>query len=192
MNNPAPVVGTPRITPASPPYEAAAAEAFAKVMPAGMEPLQLFRTMARSPRVLQKMFAGSLLDKGSLSLRTREILILRTTAACGSEYEWGVHVSMFAGRANLTETEVAATLAFPPDAASWPEPELLLLQLADDLHQHSRVSDPVWNGLAQHFSAEQLLEMLALIGYYHTISFMTNAVRLAPETFAARFEQKQG
>jgi hypothetical protein len=28
----------------------------------------------------------------ALSLRHRELLILRTTALCGAEYEWGVHV----------------------------------------------------------------------------------------------------
>ncbi|MES2103936.1 MAG: carboxymuconolactone decarboxylase family protein [Pseudomonadota bacterium] len=180
-------MSTPRILPASPPYEAAIAEAFGKIMPPGAEPLQLFRTMARNPRVLHKMFAGGLLDRGSISLREREILILRTTAACGSEYEWGVHVAMFAERARLTEQEVRSTLEFPADAGAWTVHEHLLLQLADELHRHSKVSDAVWNGLAAHYSEEQLLEMLAIAGYYHTISFISNAVGLAPETFAARF-----
>ncbi|WP_394780913.1 carboxymuconolactone decarboxylase family protein [Undibacterium sp.] len=179
--------GTPRIEPLSAPYEAAIAEAFAKVMPPGVEPLSLFRTMARSPRVLQKMFAGSLLDRGSISLREREILILRTTAACGSEYEWGVHVTMFAERAKLTEQQVRSTLVFPADASVWSGSELLLLQLADELHRDSKVTDAVWDALAAQYSDEQLLEMLAIAGYYHTISFITNAARLAPEGFAARF-----
>ncbi|MFZ6645765.1 carboxymuconolactone decarboxylase family protein [Undibacterium sp. TJN25] len=178
---------TPRIAPLTAPYEAAIAEAFAKVMPPGVEPLSLFRTMARSPRVLQKMFAGSLLDRGSIGLREREILILRTTAACRSEYEWGVHVTMFAERAKLTEQQVRSTLAFPADGSLWSDSELLLLQLADELHRDSKVTDAVWDGLAAHYSEEQMLEMLAIAGYYHTISFITNAVRLAPEGFAARF-----
>ncbi|HTD04044.1 carboxymuconolactone decarboxylase family protein [Undibacterium sp.] len=178
---------TPRIAPASAPYEAAIEAAFARAMPAGMEPLHLFRTMARSPRILRKMFAGSLLDSGGISLREREILILRTTAACGSEYEWGVHVTMFAGRAELTEQELRATLEFPANAEAWASQDLLLLQLADELHRHSQVSDAVWDSLTLHYSEEQLLEMLAIVGYYHTISFMTNVARLAPEAFAARF-----
>jgi hypothetical protein len=52
----------PRIAPVDAPYEAPIAEAFARIMPPGREPLKLFRTMARSPRVLQRMFAGGLLD----------------------------------------------------------------------------------------------------------------------------------
>ena len=87
-----------RIEPAAPPYEPAIAEALARIMPTGMEPLVLFRTMARNPRIFGKMFAGGLLDKGSLSLRQREIVIDRTTARLGCEYEWGVHVALFAAR----------------------------------------------------------------------------------------------
>ena len=64
-----------RIEPAAPPYEPAIAEALARIMPTGMEPLVLFRTMARNPRIFGKMFAGGLLDKGSLSLRQREIVL---------------------------------------------------------------------------------------------------------------------
>ena len=69
-----------RITPAEPPYQPAIAEALERIMPAGVEPLVLFRTMARSPRVFRKVFAGSLLDKGPLRLRRREIVIDRTMA----------------------------------------------------------------------------------------------------------------
>ena len=46
-------------------------------------------------------------------------MILRTTALCGSDYEWGVHVAWFAAAAGLTPGETAATVdgdpaAFPP------------------------------------------------------------------------------
>ena len=33
------------------------------------------------------MMAGGLLDKGSISIRLRELMILRTCAACGAEYD---------------------------------------------------------------------------------------------------------
>ncbi|MGD9886172.1 MAG: carboxymuconolactone decarboxylase family protein, partial [Reyranella sp.] len=69
-----------RIALAEPPYEPSIAAELARIMPPGVPPLALFRTMARSPRVFAKMFAGGLLDKGPLSLRHREIVIDRTTA----------------------------------------------------------------------------------------------------------------
>ena len=76
----------PRIAPAEPPYEPAIAAELARIMPPGVPPLVLFRTMAKSPRIFAKMFAGGLLDKGPLALRQREILIDRTTARLGCEY----------------------------------------------------------------------------------------------------------
>src|SRR5918996_128653 len=100
----------PRITPIEPPYEAEIAAALERIMPPGVPPLVLFRTMAKSPRVFAKLFAAGLLDKGPLSLRQREIVIDRTTARLGCEYEWGVHIALFAGKVGFGETEIAATV----------------------------------------------------------------------------------
>ena len=69
-----------RMSPAEEPFEPAISDALARIMPEGVEPLVLFRTLARSPRVFAKVFAGGLLDKGPLCLREREIIIDRTTA----------------------------------------------------------------------------------------------------------------
>ena len=100
-----------RITPAEPPYEPAIAAELERIMPPGVPPLMLFRTMAQSPRIFAKMFAGGLLDKGPLGLRQREIVIDRTTARLGCEYEWGVHIALFAERIGFTAEHVAATVA---------------------------------------------------------------------------------
>ena len=67
--------------------------------------------MGNDAVVLRKMRLGGLLDRGPVSLRHREIAILRTTGRLGSEYEWGVHVSFFADRAELSEAQRADTLA---------------------------------------------------------------------------------
>ena len=83
-----------RIAPIEPPYPADIQAEFDKIM-RGAPPLLLFRTVARNPRVLQRLLAGGLLDKGSIPLRIRELMILRTCALCGAEYEWGVHVAAF-------------------------------------------------------------------------------------------------
>jgi hypothetical protein len=48
------------------------------------------------------VMAGGLLDRGSIGLRDRAIVIDRACARCGSEYEWGVHVALFAARVGLT------------------------------------------------------------------------------------------
>lgn len=175
----------PRIAPLEAPYEETVAAAFNAFLPPGMEPLKLFRTQAHNPRVLQRMFAANLLDKGSIELRTRELVILRTCARCGSEYEWGVHVALFAQRAGLSKTDITATLATAPDGLS-PQ-EALLLQAVDALHDSAAIPDETWNGLTQHYTDAQLIELIALVGNYHTVSFITNAARIELESFAPRF-----
>jgi alkylhydroperoxidase family enzyme len=176
-----------RIAPAEPPYEPAIAEALNRIMPPGIEPLVLFRTMARSPRVFAKMFAGGLLDKGPLNLRQREIVIDRTTARLGCEYEWGVHIALFAGKVGFGEAEVAATVTGAPDADCWSASEQALIMLVDDLADQHTITDATWTIVSKHFDEAQILEAIALVGYYHTIGFLCRGLNLPLEAWSARF-----
>jgi alkylhydroperoxidase family enzyme len=177
----------PRVSPAEPPYEPAIAAELQRIMPPGMPPLVLFRTMAKSPRIFAKLFAGGLLDKGPLGLRQREILIVRTTARLGCEYEWGVHIAIFAERIGFTAEHVAATVAGPRDAACWTPEEQALIALVDDLVDRRAIAPATWTELAVHFDETQILEAIAVVGYYHTISFLCVGLELPLESYAARF-----
>jgi alkylhydroperoxidase family enzyme len=177
----------PRISPAEPPYEPTIATALERIMPPGMEPLVLFRTMAKSPRIFAKMFAGGLLDKGPLELRHREIVIDRTTARLGCEYEWGVHIALFSERVGFGAAEVGATVRGGADAACWSPQEQALLALVDDLVDERTIGTKTWSALAAHFDEAQIIEAIALVGYYHTISFLCNGLALPLEEYAARF-----
>ena len=95
-------MSTGRIAALEPPFSPEVAEALERIMPKGVPPLALFRTLAVNERVFHRLMAGNLLDRGSISLRERELVIDRTCARCGSEYEWGVHVAFFAERVHLT------------------------------------------------------------------------------------------
>jgi alkylhydroperoxidase family enzyme len=141
-------------------------------------------------RVFLRLMAGGLLDRGSLTLREREIVIDRTCFRCGSEYEWGVHVAFFGARAKLTEEETRDLCAEDPDATVFSPRERLLLSLCDELHTTADVSDALWAKLTSEWSPEQLVELVVLAGYYHVISFATNALRLPLEPFAARFDTR--
>lgn len=176
-----------RIDPATAPYEPQIAEALERIMPPGREPLVLFRTMARNPRVFGKMFAGGLLDKGALSLRQREIVIDRTTARLGCEYEWGVHVALFAERVKLDAEQVDAIVKGPADAACWMPDEQALLALVDDLIDQRTIGAATWSDARSHFDEAQVIEAIALVGYYHTISFLCRGLELPLEPYGARF-----
>ena len=175
-----------RIAPLEAPFPPEIQAEFDTIM-RGAPPLLLFRTVARNPRVLQRWFAGGLLDKGSIALRLRELMILRTTALCGAEYEWGVHVASFGAKAQWTQEQLRATVHGGPDDACWSEQEQAVLLLADQLHASSGVSDEAWRRAAASFSAEPLLELVMLAGSYHGVSFMVNAFGVQHEESAPRF-----
>jgi alkylhydroperoxidase family enzyme len=176
-----------RLAPLEPPYDEAVSATLAEMMPPGVPPLLLFRTIAHNPRVLAKIRASNLLDRGSLDRRHREIVILRTTARCGCEYEWGVHVSFFAERVGLTDAEVAATVHGGEGDPVWSDAERTLIRLADELYDAARISDALWTELRKHWSDAQLVELVVLVGFYHTISFVVNGLGVAHEPGAARF-----
>jgi alkylhydroperoxidase family enzyme len=177
----------PRIEPLSPPYADDVQASFDAIMPPGAAPLVLFRTMATSARAWSRFRAGSLLDKGPLTLRQREILIDRTCARAGCEYEWGVHVAIFAERAKLSPEQVAATVLAGPDAACWSEEDAALVRLADALHERASLSGAEWAALRGRFSEAEIVEALMVCGFYRTVSYLANGLDLPLEPDAARF-----
>src|SRR3954451_22186274 len=111
-----------RIAPIEPPYAREIPAQFGRIM-RGAAPLIPFRVLAGNARAWEKFRAGSLLDRGPLSLSEREIIIDRTCALTGCEYEWGVHVTIFADAAHLTTEQVRATVLGGADASWWSESE---------------------------------------------------------------------
>jgi alkylhydroperoxidase family enzyme len=176
----------PRIQPLQPPYAPDVQQSFDMVMK-GQEPLLLFRTLAASPRAWEKFRAGSLLDRGPLTLRDREIVIDRTTALANCEYEWGVHVAVFAERAKLTDEQIRATCNGSADASCWSDAERALISAVDALHGKATLDQAEFDRLRQHYDDAQIFEILLLCGFYRTVSYVANALDLPLEPKGARF-----
>jgi len=176
-----------RIAPARPPFTPEVQAWLDRTMPPGQPPLLLFTTLARDARLFGKFFSAGLLDRGHLTLRQRELVIHRTTALCRSEYEWGVHVARFSARVKLTPEQLHSTVHGGADDPCWSDDDRLLIRLCDALNGECTVDDALWAALRALFSEEALLELLMLAGFYRTVSYLTNALRLPPEPDAARF-----
>ena len=181
---------TPRIAPIEPPYEPEISRTLERMMGGpGVEPLKLFRTVAHNPHILDKFRStGSyLLNFGTLDPSEREIVIHRTCARCGSEYEWGVHVAFYGKSVGLSQEQIDATVLGGPDEPAWSPKQRLLIRLVDELHDTSTVSDGLWEEMRALWSPPQLVELVALVGQYHLVSYFTNALRVEAEEFGARF-----
>lgn len=149
-------------------------------------PLGLFRVFANSERFLSGKGVVDLLDRDSpLSLRQREIVILRVCALCDCEYEWGVHVSAFAAAAGFKAGELEDLYFGAND--HWSADERLLLRCVENLCLHHRLPDEALHEFRQHWSQEQQLEILAVCGNYRTVCSVANTADLPMESWAARF-----
>ena len=181
----------PRIAPLAPPYEPEIEELLKKWMPPGAEtePLRLFRTLAVHDELASRMrpIGSGILGHGRVEPREREIVIHRTCARAGAEYEWGVHVLAFGKPLGLGDEQIAATVQGSAEDPVWSEQDALLIRLADELHDACTVSDTLWAELAERFSDDQLLELVITAGWYRLLSYVINAAGVEHEPWAARF-----
>ncbi len=175
-----------RIAPLEPPYAPEIKEQFDRIM-RGAPPLTLFRVMASNTRAWEKFRAGSLLDRGPLSLREREIVIDRTCALTKCEYEWGVHVAAFAVAAHLTDEQVRATVLGQADAPCWSAAEQAMIAAVDALHISATLSEAEFKALSAHYDDARIFEIILLCGFYRTVSYLANGLALPLEESAARF-----
>ena len=180
-----------RIAPVEAPYEPEVQQQLERMMPPGVPPIALFRTFVRNLPMTRAMHPWGRYELGrelSLSMRDREIVIDRTCARCGCEYEWGVHLAFFADRVGLTSHQVRSLTVGSADDPCWTDDrERLLIEAVDSLRERSDVSDDLWLRLTRVFTDAQILDLVLLCGWYHAISYAANATRLSYEPGAPRF-----
>jgi 4-carboxymuconolactone decarboxylase len=180
---------TTRIAPLDPPYDPPIEKTLARMMPAGVEPLKLFRTIARNHAVLDRFRSTGayLLNFGTVDALDRVVLIHRTCARCRCEYEWGVHVTAFARPLGLSEEQIKATVEGDAEHPAWNERQALLVRLADELHDRAAITSSLWKRLVALWDEEQLIELIAICGFYHLVSFLANGAGVELEEAGARF-----
>jgi alkylhydroperoxidase family enzyme len=180
-----------RIAPLEPPYDPDVAARLEAMMPPGVPPIGLFRTFVRNLPMATAMggWGGYELSRRlSIGMRDREIVIDRTCARCGCEYEWGVHIAFFAARVGFTPDQVRSLTRGQASDACWTdERDRVLIEVTDALHDRADLDDDLWQRVRRHLSDEQALDVFLLAGWYHAISYAANGARVAPEPGAPRF-----
>ncbi len=137
--------------------------------------LKIFRTLSHHPKLLKRwlVFGNHILSKSSLSPRDREIAILRVGWLCQAGYEWAQHVEI--GRdAGLSDEEIDR-ITRGPDAEGWTPAEVAILQATDELHEDYFISDATWAAMSEHYSTQQMMDLVFTVGQYHTVSMALNS-----------------
>lgn len=148
-------------------------------------PILLFREFARRPRRAAGIAGWGhyyLSREVALSLRHRELVIDRTTALCGADYEWGVHIDVYAAKAGLTDAQIRALAAGAPDDPCWTDPgDRAVLRAVDALHHRNDLDDAEWQELTASVGEDGAIDVILVAGWYHAISFAVRALRLPLE-----------
>lgn len=181
----------PRIAPLEPPLDPGSAAALEALGP----PIGLFRLLARRPErahAIQGWGRYCLSRQAALSLRHRELAIDRTTALCGAEYEWGLHIDTFGDKAGLTTAEIRSLATGDADDDCWADSaDRAILRAVDSLHFANDLDDATWAALHDALGDEGVIDLLLLCGWYHAISYLVRAARLQPEPGSTRFPAAQ-
>ena len=137
--------------------------------------LNVFGTIARHPMLLREWlgFATYTLTRSTLDARIRELAVLRTGWCNRSPYEWGQHVVV--ARAVGVGDDAIARVAEGPAADGWTAAEAAVIRAVDELHERSTITDATWAELGAHYSEQQVLDLVFLVGQYHLVSFALNA-----------------
>jgi len=140
----------------------------------GGRDLNIFRVMMNHPNLTRRwtVFAGHVLRKQTLSVRERELLILRIGWLNQAEYEWAQHVEI-AKRAGITDAEIERIKQGP--RGGWGAHDSALLQAVDELFEDSVISDQTWAALAEKYSTEQMMDLVFTIGQYNLVSWALNS-----------------
>jgi len=63
------------------------------------------------------------------------------------------------------------------------------MNMVDELHDSGGLSDIAFAALAEYFDRTQMIELFALAGWYHAISYMANGMGTELEDWAPRFPE---
>ena len=127
-------------------------------------------TLARNTELLAayQAFNGYIQLKTRLSLRQRELVILRLAVVRECEYEWLQHVIQ-ALDVGLTEAEIEAVRTGRGDFSPL---EAALLSAVDDLVGQASIGDQAWEALRAELDEPTLLDLIFTVGAYDALAMM--------------------
>ncbi|MEU9322016.1 MBL fold metallo-hydrolase [Streptomyces sp. NPDC048295] len=144
---------------------------------AGRPVLNILATIGNNPDLIVALAPLlAQLAMGEIPDRDRELAILRVGHRTGSAYEWEHHIRIGAA-AGRTEAEIAR-VPLDVNEADWSDADRALLRAVDELIADQIISEITWQGLADHYSTSQLIELLALVGTYTTIAGILKTCRV--------------
>jgi alkylhydroperoxidase family enzyme len=151
-------------------------------VPAQMAELSVFRVLLRHPP-LAKAITGlltTLLFRGKLDARLRELVIMRIGWATGSEYEWTQHWRV-AKQLGVAEEDLLAVRDWRRSSRLG-EAERAVLAATDETLEKGAIAAETFELCRKHLGGtEQLLELVAAIGNWRLFSQLLRSLEIPLE-----------
>jgi predicted PhzF superfamily epimerase YddE/YHI9 len=58
------------------------------------------------------------------------------------------------------------------------------MRIADELHDHATITAATWRAARNHWSDEQMIELITIAGFYRMIAYYCNGLGLERESWA--------
>jgi alkylhydroperoxidase family enzyme len=149
--------------------------------------LNALGTLAQHPEMTRAFhtFDGHVLFGSTISIRERELIVLRVAHLRNSDYEWKQHLVQGAD-AGITPDEIER-VAQGPDAIGWSPHESALLRAVDELLADACITDDTWSVLADELDPQQLMDVVFTVGCYDLIAMAFNSFGVQPDTDLIQF-----
>ena len=141
------------------------------------EPKNIFKVYFKN-ELLNKNWAemaGHLFFKNTLASRHREIIVLRITWHCRSDYEFINHLQIARDRSLLSEDEMLDLTRDAP-TLPWVNEEAALIDMTDEIAKTTAVADETWKVLSEAFEDVQIMDAIATVGGYTLNSMACNTL----------------
>ncbi|MGH6889454.1 MAG: carboxymuconolactone decarboxylase family protein [Rhizomicrobium sp.] len=124
---------------------------------------------------------GAILGRQKLKPVHREFVVLLVSHLEGGTYEWVQHVPI-AESVGCRKEQIAAIEAGRLDDSAFDERDKALLQLVREIVEHVRADEQTVLTAANHFSQQEIVEVIVTCGFYMMLARLTETTRTDTDT----------
>jgi alkylhydroperoxidase family enzyme len=141
--------------------------------------LNIFRMWANAPEMFVSgmRFGGNILGRQKLRADLRELIILLVARLERGEYEWVQHVPI-ALHTGCRKDQIAALEAARITGDEFSAKEKAMLALAQEVIRDVRAREATVIEAKNHFSSQEIVEIIMTCGFYMTMARMTETLRV--------------
>jgi alkylhydroperoxidase family enzyme len=137
--------------------------------------LNALGTLANHPELTRAFhtFDGHILFGSTISVRQRELIVLRVAALRECDYEWKQHLVQGAD-AGIGPEEIER-VAQGSSAPGWSPLDGAILRAVEELIGDATISGDTWSRLSTELDTHQLMDLIFTVGCYELIAMFFKA-----------------